>query len=126
MDYVKDGTLTIQARTIEEVNSIDRVVVYADGCEREFLLRDVEWEWCHDCKEYDQERHCCHRWSNTIRKTVSDLEEFYGKYITKTEQTLIIDYLDTDDIKTIIVLDDEGFTRVFEERRNDEPDIKRD
>ena len=33
MDYVKDGTLTIQARTIKEVNSIDRVVVYADGCE---------------------------------------------------------------------------------------------
>ena len=38
MDYVKNGTLTIQARTIEEVNSIDRVVVYADGCEREYLM----------------------------------------------------------------------------------------
>ena len=38
MDYVKDGTLTIQARTIKEVNSIDRVVVYADGVEREYLM----------------------------------------------------------------------------------------
>lgn len=38
MDYVKDGTLTIQARTIKEVNSIDRVIVYADGCEREYLM----------------------------------------------------------------------------------------
>lgn len=38
MDYVKDGTLTIQARTIKEVNSIDRVVVYADGCQREYLM----------------------------------------------------------------------------------------
>ena len=38
MDYVKDGTLTIQARTIKEVNSIDRVIVYADGCQREYLM----------------------------------------------------------------------------------------
>lgn len=51
MDYVKDGTLTIQARTIKEVNSIDRVVVYADGCQREYLMplptieerKDGEW-----------------------------------------------------------------------------------
>lgn len=38
MDYIKDGTLTIQARTIKEVHSIDRVVVYADGVEREYLM----------------------------------------------------------------------------------------
>lgn len=38
MDYVKDGTLIIQARTIKEVNSIDRVIVYADGCQREYLM----------------------------------------------------------------------------------------
>jgi len=34
----KDGTLTIQVRTIKEVNSIDRVIVYADGCQREYLM----------------------------------------------------------------------------------------
>lgn len=49
MDYVKDGTLTIQARTIKEVNSIDRVVVYADGCQREYLMplpeERKEGEW---------------------------------------------------------------------------------
>ena len=22
------------------------------------------FKWCTDCKEYDQEKHCCHRWSN--------------------------------------------------------------
>lgn len=54
MDYVKDGTLTIQARTIKEVNSIDRVVVYADGVEREYLMslptvgERKEGEWIHD------------------------------------------------------------------------------
>lgn len=53
MDYVKDGTLTIQARTIKEVNSIDRVVVYADGCQREYLmpLPTIEGKWI-PCKWY--------------------------------------------------------------------------
>ena len=37
-----------------------------------------EFEWCHDCKEYDQEAHCCHRWSKQIRQTV---EELKGNYI---------------------------------------------
>lgn len=66
MDYVKDGTLTIQARTIKEVNSIDRVVVYADGCQREYLMplptveerkegywiRDGHHIRCSECSEY--------------------------------------------------------------------------
>ena len=37
-----------------------------------------EFEWCHDCKEYDREAHCCHRWSKQIRQTV---EELKGNYI---------------------------------------------
>ena len=36
-----------------------------------------EFEWCHDCKEYDQEAHCCHRWSKQIRQTVEELKEIY-------------------------------------------------
>ena len=40
---------------------------------------DTEWEWCHDCKEYDQEAHCCHRWTKVIRKTIAELEECYGE-----------------------------------------------
>ena len=31
-------------------------------------------EWCHDCKEYDQNAHCCHRWTKVIRNTVNDLK----------------------------------------------------
>ena len=30
-------------------------------------------EWCHDCKEYDQERYSCPRWNRVIRKTVDEL-----------------------------------------------------
>lgn len=34
----------------------------------------IEFEWCTDCKEYDQEAHCCHRWTKVIRNTVNDLK----------------------------------------------------
>ena len=33
-----------------------------------------EFEWCTDCKEYDHERHCCHRFTKVIRQTVEELE----------------------------------------------------
>ena len=33
-----------------------------------------EFEWCHDCKEYDQEKHCCHRWTKVIRQTVEEMQ----------------------------------------------------
>lgn len=55
-----------------------------------------------------------------IRKTVAELDEHYGKYITKHDKTLVIDYPDTYDIQTILLMDDEGFTRVFGERRSDD------
>lgn len=31
-------------------------------------------EWCADCKEYDQERHCCPRWNRVIRETLKDAQ----------------------------------------------------
>lgn len=34
-----------------------------------------DWEWCHDCKEYDHELHCCHRWNKVIRETVEELKQ---------------------------------------------------
>lgn len=33
-----------------------------------------EFEWCNDCKEYDQVAHCCHRWTKVIRNTVDELK----------------------------------------------------
>lgn len=33
------------------------------------------FKWCTDCKEYDQEKHCCHRYSKVIRDTVSGIEQ---------------------------------------------------
>lgn len=34
------------------------------------------FEWCTDCKEYDQKQHCCHRFTRTIRDTLKELNEF--------------------------------------------------
>ena len=36
---------------------------------------EEEFEWCTDCKEYDQERHCCPRWTKVIRNTVEELKQ---------------------------------------------------
>lgn len=31
-------------------------------------------EWCTNCKEYDQEKHCCPRWNRVIRETLKDAQ----------------------------------------------------
>ena len=33
-----------------------------------------DFEWCTDCKEYDQTAHCCHRWTKVIRQTVEEIK----------------------------------------------------
>ena len=33
------------------------------------------FKWCTDCKEYDQEKHCCHRYSKVIRNTVAEIRQ---------------------------------------------------
>lgn len=35
------------------------------------------FKWCTDCKEYDQEKHCCPRWSKVIRDTVEEMKQEY-------------------------------------------------
>jgi hypothetical protein len=32
-------------------------------------------EWCHDCKEYDHDKHCCPRYNGVIRKTVEEIKQ---------------------------------------------------
>ena len=34
---------------------------------------EESFEWCTDCKEYDQSAHCCHRWTKVIRNTVEEI-----------------------------------------------------
>lgn len=37
-------------------------------------------EWCHDCKEYDKEKHCCPRFSKVIRQTVEEYRRTKHEY----------------------------------------------
>ena len=55
-----------------------------------------DFEWCHDCKEYDQEKHCCHRWTKVIRKTVEEMQ-MMGKIAKVIEHDASI--TDTDGYK---------------------------
>lgn len=32
-------------------------------------------EWCHDCKEYNQDKHCCPRFNRVIRDTVEEIKQ---------------------------------------------------
>lgn len=47
---------------------------------------EESFEWCDTCKEYDQEKHCCHRFTKVIRDTVEELKVvrckdcIYGDY----------------------------------------------
>ena len=48
-----------------------------------------EFEWCSrgesPCKEYDQEKHCCHRWTKVIRQTVEEMKTNW-RWIPLTER----------------------------------------
>ena len=58
-------------------------------CDWDEVLREIEdapsvtpqepqsFKWCTDCKEYDQENHCCHRWAKVIRNTVEEMKQGY-------------------------------------------------
>jgi len=45
-------------------------------------------EWCTDCKEYDQERHCCPRYNRVIREALDAVEKpKTGKWIVDNVET---------------------------------------
>lgn len=47
-----------------------RILIQLPSAESEYRLD----EWCTDCKEYDQDRHCCPRFNRVIRETVDEIE----------------------------------------------------
>lgn len=48
----------------------------------------AEDEWCPGCKEYDQDHHCCHRFTKVIRQTVEDCKKEWSdsKWYPVTER----------------------------------------
>ena len=68
---------------LSEINENDNAVCYLTSEDSELIESAIEaleresqtFEWCTDCREYDQEKHCCHRWSKVIRNTVEDIKQ---------------------------------------------------
>ena len=52
------------------------------------------FEWCDTCKEYDQENHCCHRWTKVIRNTVEEMKQGYEREVLDKLDEIITDALD--------------------------------
>ena len=53
------------------------------------------FKWCTDCKEYDQDEHCCHRWSKAIRDTVEEMkQEYIEREVLDKIDEIITDALD--------------------------------
>lgn len=54
---------------------------------KECHRQEQTFEWCTDCKEYDQEKHCCHRWSKIIGSTIADIKaEMASEIIEQIEK----------------------------------------
>ena len=47
----------------------------ADVQEAEEEQKPQIFKWCDTCREYDQEKHCCHRYSKVIRDTVEEMKQ---------------------------------------------------
>ena len=57
----------------EEMSVLDNILF---RCWQMGWLKGYELdEWCTDCKEYDQERHCCPRFNRVIRTAISEAEK---------------------------------------------------
>ena len=74
------GGLEIRSDELAHVQLLQRQI---DDLRRYLNLPSAEpepeeFEWCTGCKEYDQERHCCHRWTKVIRQTVEEVKRQYA------------------------------------------------
>ena len=66
--------LRAKSYTLEELSII--LPKAADAIEK--LTAEPKYsfdEWCTDCKEYDQKKHCCPRFNRVIRKTVEEVRQ---------------------------------------------------
>ena len=54
---------------------VDKVRNYLKALPSVTPQKQQTFKWCTDCKEYDQEKHCCHRWSKVIRNTVEEMKQ---------------------------------------------------
>jgi hypothetical protein len=68
-----------------EINEDDNAVCYLTSEDNELIESAIEAlsqescynpdEWCHDCSEYNQDKHCCPRFNKVIRNAVKEMKE---------------------------------------------------
>ena len=69
-------------------------------------------EWCTNCKEYDHENHCCHRFTKVIRQTRRELQDEF--VMTAVDGTLWVTVDDVQKVGRVIVDEDKSkFCRQF-------------
>ena len=69
-------------------------------------------EWCTDCKEYDHENSCCHRWTKVIRQTRRELQDEF--VMTAVDGTLWVTVDDVQKVGRVIVDEEKSkFCRQF-------------
>lgn len=61
--------------TREEEELIDNIITGIEHMPSVTPQEPQSFKWCTDCKEYDQEKHCCHRYSKVIRDTVAEIRQ---------------------------------------------------
>ncbi len=58
-----------------ETKQYDDTMLALDMAIKALEQEPQTFKWCTNCKEYDQEKHCCHRWSKVIRNTVEEMKQ---------------------------------------------------
>jgi hypothetical protein len=80
---ITDGDLIPRQAVITMLNKIENAVEDGDGFQfnewieyaKDIPSAEKTAEWCHECKEYDKEKHCCPRFNKVIRQTVKEMKE---------------------------------------------------
>lgn len=56
--------------SIRDVNALDMAI---KALEQQSCYNPDEW--CHDCKEYNHDKHCCPRYNKVIRSAVEEMKQ---------------------------------------------------
>lgn len=77
-DEFDSGDLYEQFLDIKVAETDAFTLVDADGNSARYVKDPFpEYRWCRNCKEYDKEKGCCHKFSTLIRETVAEIEREY-------------------------------------------------
>ena len=90
-EIISEAKKDLLATTNIEMASDEMAVLddFLFRCWQMGWLRQYEmYEFCSDgenpCKEYDKEKHCCHRWTKVIRQTIDEVKANAEMKVTDT------------------------------------------